>query len=120
MSVLKWIWGLLKRLLAFLEYLVSFVVQIFSSVLAWLIAGLSWLIYAVWDWVGDAFENVFDQLLNIQVGGLPVQPLADWLGHDVLALDVAWTSLAICLSAWFAAKLARLSMTFVRLVIDLL
>ena len=40
MSVLKWIWGLLKRLFSFVDYIVRFLVDIFSSVLAWIIAGL--------------------------------------------------------------------------------
>lgn len=120
MSVLKWIWGLLKRLFSFVDYLVRFVVDIFSSVLAWLIAGFAWLIHQVFQYVGEFFYNMFASIEDVAVGGLPASSLADWLGRDVLALNVGWECIIIAISLWFASRLARLGVSFVRVLIDLL
>lgn len=120
MSLLKWIWGLLKRIWHFLDYLVRFVVDIFSSVLAWVIAGLAWVVHEVFQYVGEFFYNFFAQLEDVSIDSLPSQPLADWLGRDVLALDVAWECVIVVVSLWFAAKIARLGVTPIRVLLDLL
>lgn len=120
MSVLKWIWGLLRRLWGLVDHLVRFVVGIASSVMAWVIAGFAWLVHSLFQYVGAYFQGLFESLEGISVGNLQVEPLANWLGRDVLALDVGWECVIICISVWFATKLARLSFTWVRLIIDLL
>lgn len=120
MSVLKWIWGLLQKMWHFIDHLARFLVDIFSSVLAWIIAGLAWVVHSIFHYLGEFFYNFFAQLEDVTTGSLPAQPLADWLGRDVLALDVGWECIIIIVSLWFAAKIARLGVTPIRVLIDLI
>lgn len=119
MSVLKWIWGLLKKCWVLLAHLANFVCDIFSSVLAWVIAGIVYVIHLVFQYVGDYFEGLFENLAEISLQGISVPPLATWLAKDLLALDVAWECLVIFLVAWFGTRIARLSFSAVRTIIDL-
>lgn len=120
MSVLKWIWGLLRKIWAYIDKFVRFYFGILSSVLAWIIAGIAWLIHQVANWFGEAIYNMFAQIESIQIGQLRVSPLADWIGRDVLALDVAWECIIVAISLWVASRIARLTGSGMRLVIDLL
>lgn len=120
MSVLKWIWGLLKKLLGFYAYLVRFLLTIFSSVLSWLIAGIAYVVHLIFDYVGDFFEALFENLVDVSLQGIPFASLATWLARDVVALDVAWECFMIYFSVWVASRIARSSFACVRLLIDLL
>lgn len=120
MSVLKWIWGLLKKIFGFLDYLVRFVVDIFSSVLSWIIVGLAWIVHLVFQYVGEFFYNLFAQAETVTVGDLPSNSLASWIARDLIALDVAWECFAIFFAAWVATRLARASFAAVRAVLDII
>lgn len=120
MSVLKWIYGILRKVVQPFLWLVNFLSEIFSSVLAWAIAGLVYLLHSVYGWLGDFFEGLFENAAGISLGTLQVPPLARWIAKDLLALDVAWECLAIFIGVWIASRLARASFSFVRLVLDLL
>lgn len=119
MSVLKWIWGLLKRLFSLVDVAVRFLLEIVSSVLSWIIAGLAYLIHLVFAYVGEFVEGVFENLTEISLGGISVPPLALWLAKDVIALNVAWECFVIYFSVWVASRIARSSFAAVRLILDL-
>lgn len=119
MSVLKWIWGLLKKLLFFVDYVVRFLLEIFSSVLSWVIAGVAYLVHLVFQYVGEFFESLFENLADLSLGDIPVSPLATWIAREVIALPVAWECFMIYFAAWVATRIARSSFACVRLLIDL-
>ena len=77
------------RLWGLVDHLVRFVVGIASSVMAWVIAGFA-LARSIPSFSMSAltFKGLFESLEGISVGNLQVEPLANWLGRDVLALDV--------------------------------
>lgn len=118
MSLLKWIWGLLKKFFSFLHRAVGLLVDMASSVLAWIIAGLAWIVHLVFQYVGDFFEGLFENLSEIALDGIPVAPLASWIARDIVALDVAWECFMIYFAAWVAARIARSSFAAVRLLLD--
>lgn len=120
MSVLKWIWGLLKKVWIYLAHLVHFIVDIFTSVLSWVIAGVIYVVHLVFQYVGQFYEGLFENLEEISLQGISIPPLATWLARDLLALDVAWECLVIFLVAWFGTRVARLSFSAVRAILDLL
>lgn len=120
MSVLKFIWGALQRIWRWIRHLVDFVVQIYSSVLAWIITGIAWLVHEIFQYFGDLWYNMFDTALDITIGDVPVSPLASWIAHDVIALDVAWECVTVMIGVWIASRIGRLSVVFVRTIIDLL
>lgn len=120
MSVLKFIWGVLQKIWRWIRHLVDFVVGIYSSVLAWIITGIAWAIHELFQYVGDLWYNMFDRALDITIGDVPVSPLASWIAHDVIALDVAWECVGVMIAVWIASRLGRLSVVFVRTIIDLL
>lgn len=120
MSILKFIWGLLRKLWGLVDHLVRFLVGIFSSVLSWVLAGIVYLLHLVFSYVGDFFSGLFEDAAGISLGSLEVPPLAHWLASDLIALDVAWECLIIYFTVWIATRVARASFSVVRLVIDLL
>lgn len=120
MSVLKWIWGLLKKVWSLLDYVVRFLVEIFSSVLGWAIAGLSYVIHLVFQYVGEFFLNLFSAAQSTVLPSLPSNGLANFLARDLLALNVAWECLVIFVSVWIASRIARASFGAVRAVLDII
>lgn len=118
MSLLKWIWGLLRRFFSFLNTAIQFLLNLASSVLAWVIAGLAYLVHLVFDYVGDFMEGLFENLSTISLQGYPVSNLASWIARDIVALDVAWECFMIYFSVWVASRIARSSFAAVRLILD--
>lgn len=122
---LKWygiksLWYSVKKVVFFFRWLVGFASTIVSSVLAWVIAGIAWLINLVWGWMGEAISNFMSQWVDVNIGNLPVYPLATWIARDLLALDFAYTVFSIYFSFWLSAKVARASGMVVRAILDLL
>lgn len=120
MSVLKWIWGLVKKLFFALDYLVRYVLQLLSSLLTWIIAGLAWLVHLIFQYVGGFFNDLFANLEDISIPGLQSNTFAIWMARDLLALDVAWECVAIFFSVWVASRIARASFAAVRAILDII
>lgn len=119
MSVLKWIWGLIRRFYSYLHRTLNFLVGVASSVVAWVVAGLAYVIHLVFQYVASFVEGIFQNLSEISLEGYPVSPLANWLLHDVIALDIAWECFLIYFAAWVATRIARSSFAAVRLILDI-
>lgn len=120
MSVLKWIWGLLKQVWTYLRPLATFLLHIFSSALSWIIAAFIYVVHLIFQYFGEFFQGLFEDLEEISLDGISIPPLATWLAKDLLALDVAWECLVIFLLAWFGTRIARMSFAAVRTILDLL
>lgn len=120
MSVLKWIFGLLRKLWAMLAQGIQFLVGVASSVVAWVVAGVLYLLHNVFDYVGDFFEGLFESAAGVTLGSLQVPPFARWLAVDVVALDVAWEIVVIYFAAWVLTRVARASFSCVRAILDVL
>lgn len=120
MSVLKWIWGLLRELFSWLRHLVQFVLDSVSCALTWIIGGIAYLVHSLTVYVGDFFEGLFENLTQVSLAGYPVSSLGIWIARDIVALDVAWECFAIYFSVWVASRIARSSFAIVRLILDIL
>lgn len=120
MSVLKWIWGLLRKLFAAVDFFIRFFLQILQSLLTWVIMGLTWLIHLVFEYIGDFFYDVFSNIQSVSIPTIPYYHFAVWLGKDLLALNIAWECVIIFFSAWVATRVARASFAAVRVILDLL
>lgn len=110
-SALRWIWDTLRRVLAA-------VLGLAQSIVTWLTAALGAIAYELVDLVGDAFSNA---LPDIEWPDVPdvVGDFCAGLVHS-LALDTALGSLAVCLTAWVLARVARLAMVPIRAVLEIL
>lgn len=119
-SLIKWIGKLLKKIGEFLIWTLNLLGQLLSSLLAWVVAGLAWVIYQVFGWIGNALNNFFGTLADFATGDLPVQPLANFIVMDVLALDVAYTAFAVYFSVWLACRANRAFGIVIRGVLDII
>lgn len=120
MSLLRWIWGLLKQLLQWVWNILAFLAELAQSVVAWIVAGIAYLVHLVVSYVGGLIVGAFEAAEDVALPDLPVYPLAHWLAHDLLALDIAFAVFAIYVSVWVATRIGRASFSVVRLMIDLL
>ena len=120
MSTLKWIWGILKQIWTYIRPFVLHSLGVATSALAWGIAGLIYVVHLLFQYIGGYFQNLFEDLEEISLQGISIPPLATWLAKDLLALDVAWECLVIFLLAWFGTRIARMSFSAVRAILDLL
>lgn len=120
MSLLKWIWGLLKKVFNYLSVGVRFILEIFSSILTWIIGGIAFVVHLGMQYLGDFFVDLFSDLESLSIGTLQTNALAQWLARDLLALNVAWECLILYFSVWVAARVARGGWTVFRFVLDVI
>lgn len=127
MDLLRWLWGGVVAVARWLRRLAEFVWTCLSSLVTWIIAGVTYVLDAVYDWVAssvsDGVEAIQDGLADMtgKLDTFPdVVPLAAYYLKDVLAMDEAFRLLVLYVTAWVAAKVARLAMVPIRALLELL
>lgn len=120
MSLLRWIWGLLKQIGHFVLKGLEWLWLALTSLVTWICAAIAYVIEQIYEWFEDLVDNFCGLFEDMAFEQFPQStPLASWLLHDVVAIDVAFEVLAAVALVWIAAKLARLAMVPIRAVLDI-
>lgn len=123
-SILKWVG---ERILAvcrwvgkLLGYVLNTLASLFSSVVTYILAAIAYVLDLVFGYISDLLQDVFSNLVSINLPSINVVPFAQWIAHDIVALDVAYTAFLAYFSVWVACKLTRGGWTGIRFLLDLL
>lgn len=119
-SVLKMLLAFVRRGGHTLKDFFQFVRGIVTSALSWLVLGISWAVHTLVGWLGQYTYDFFQDLAEASLGGLQTVPLATFLARDVVALDVAWECTLIGFGIWVVHRIARLSVVWIRTILDVI